>query len=730
MPADSNFPDMPTSPIRDDDKFIVNRSNVSHKINASDLLYYLANVDFPVSKPCDDNADCPPGFTCFNGYCVSMCDGGAPCPEGYICVDPDGLGNQSYCIQYPFPCDSLPGPDPCPPGHICYEGFCFKLCDNPNCPGGTCCPEGTICAYFPNIGESVCIPYPFPCDEEQGCPPGYYCWNGNCIQLCGGSVPGTCPEGSDCLIIDLTPDGNPIYGCVPAPFPCGQLDQYPDPCPDGYYCFGGLCYRICDSNNPCPDGFECVDVGNDGNNINVNGGAPISICMPTPSEGLINDGKLCIVDDQNDIRIIFTANQYGDTSLKFNGIDIEGPDGGGSGTELTFKTLWKRVDPENLESDIQPTYENVNALPNGLESNIGFNDGTQWKAIYANSLRNVSTSSDHLATGTSAQRPTTEPEGNPIGAGEVRYSTDRATYPQTENHRNKGDFEVFNGDTWVRMRPEHVRPLYDDNNETRLLYNRGLTVSSGTPMAAGHPLKNFNPIFGGDTNYLEPHIGRGLRFNPDTGAIEQYSNQEDDILVWHEPWTRTNEASEAIPAGANNSMNIQLNVDSQLIETIRAPIPDTCNRAVMHIAYRLMMEPGTAFPQLPYVDVNHPSNGSSERANINWNGDRMTYSHGRLDTRFELGGPRNVRDFEVADPAGQLRIGFNFSGDFPWAEGRGETSVFWATKVANLSFDKVGNDPNAKTEIELKHVVTAASLNCNVYYNVFRIVLQPYEFQI
>ena len=490
-----------------------------------------------------------------------------------------------------------------------------------------------------------------------------------------------------------------------------------------------MCYPICNDDVDCPDGFSCQNVGNINNNEGSNGGDQISICLPDPyNEGLINDGKLNILDDQNNRRTIFTANQYGDTFLKFNGIDIDGENGGGSGGTLTFNTLWERVDTDVKESDIEPKYENVNALPNG-NSNLG-SPGVPWINTYANSLRSTGSVSDHMATGNSAGRPTEKPEGGAIEAGEVRFNTDRTTYPQTGDHRTNGDVEVFNGETWVRMRPEHVRPVYDDNNETRLLFNRGLTLASGSPMAAAHPLSTFTPTFGGTDNYLEPHLGRGLRFNPDTGAIEQYSNKEDDILVWHEPWTRTNEASEQIGAGMNNSMNVQLDVDSQLIETIKAPIPDTCNRAVMHIAYRLMMEPGTAFPQLPFVEVHHPSNGSTEVANINWNGDRMTYSHGRLDARFELGGPRNVRDFEVADPAGQLRIGFNISGDFPWAEGRGEKSIFWATKVANLSFDKVGDNPNSKTEIELKHVVSAVSLNCNVYYNVFRIVLQPYEYQI
>ena len=113
--------------------------------------------------------------------------------------------------------------------------------------------------------------------------------------------------------------------------------------------------------------------------------------MPIPTEGLINDGKLCIVDDQNDIRIVFTANQYGDTFLKFNGIDISGPDGGGSGTELTFNTLWSRVNPDVQVSDIEPTYENVDILPNGTDSNVGYDpnrdlSGPRWQGTFTQDL--------------------------------------------------------------------------------------------------------------------------------------------------------------------------------------------------------------------------------------------------------------------------------------------------------------------------------------------------------
>ena len=385
MPADSNLPNLPIR--RLGTTISSSSTGVTSAIRLMRLTYYyLANIDFPVSKPCDTDEDCPPGTQCFNGYCVESCNGGVPCPEGFICVDVlDSVGGvaESVCVQYPFPCDSLDQPEPCPPGYVCYNGFCFKLCDvDPDCPGDSCCPEGSICVYFDAIGESICVPYPFPCSEEIGCPTGFVCYNGQCVRLCNND----CPDGFECVIIDTTPGGAPISACLPIQSLWKFRRVLPDPCPPDFYCYNGMCYPICNDDVNCPDGFSCQNVGNINNNEGSNGGDQISICLPDPyNEGLINDGKLNILDDQNNRRTIFTANQYGDTFLKFNGIDIDGENGGGSGGTLTFNTLWERVDTDVKESDIEPKYENVDVLPHGTSSNVG-NDTTRWDGLFTHDL--------------------------------------------------------------------------------------------------------------------------------------------------------------------------------------------------------------------------------------------------------------------------------------------------------------------------------------------------------
>ena len=351
MATNYRITDLPTSPLRGSDTFIVNRQNVSHKIEASDLIYFLAQIDLPIVKDCLVSSDCPDGFVCVDGKCERLaCDKDDFCPLGYTCIN----------------------------------DYCYKLCDLSH-P----CKDGYICVDYLDNGESICIPYPFPCDSENGCPPGFECYEGFCLQTCSGG--GVCPEGSECITVEIITDNgieNRDY-CIPYPFPCGSIGEFPSNsgCPPEFYCYGGECHPVCNSDTDCEPGYHCHQIGNEHNNEGIDGGNPISICLPDePVPGLVNDGKLNIVDDQNNRRVIFSANQYGDTFLKFNGIDIDGNNGGGSGSgDLNFKTLWERTDPTTLSSDIQPTYENVDALPHGIDSNVG-STSARWDGVFTEDL--------------------------------------------------------------------------------------------------------------------------------------------------------------------------------------------------------------------------------------------------------------------------------------------------------------------------------------------------------
>ncbi len=292
MPSDSNLDKIPPSPIDDDDLWLINREDKSYKVTSKMLGSYL--IGSPVPETCENDSDgphdrscvdgsceripcdsekppgqegCPPDYVCIGDHCYPTCDPTkpAPCREGYVCVDPGITGGDSVCLPYPFPCrpDILPD-DGCPPGYTCWGGNCYQTCsDNSTCPPGMECVE----FQDPDSGFGyICVPASggFPCVDDQ-CPNGYDCFFGMCFAKCGNNSDpnnGNCEEGFHCLEINGTD-----Y-CVPYPFPC---DLYSPGCPDGMHCYNGECYPICDPTDsvPCEEGFACTDIG-DG----------ITICYP------------------------------------------------------------------------------------------------------------------------------------------------------------------------------------------------------------------------------------------------------------------------------------------------------------------------------------------------------------------------------------------------------------------------------------------------------------------
>jgi hypothetical protein len=105
------------------------------------------------SCPCDNGADCPPGYGCDNGVCVpcvtlnctsNECSNVLGCEcAGDVCVDVDNGGGGD--------CDSS---NDCPPGFTCYGGECVACenfdctdCDRPGCgcQGNACVGQNTPC---------------------------------------------------------------------------------------------------------------------------------------------------------------------------------------------------------------------------------------------------------------------------------------------------------------------------------------------------------------------------------------------------------------------------------------------------------------------------------------------------------------------------------------------------------------------------------------------------------
>ncbi len=344
MPSDSNIGNLPPSPIDNDDLWLINRDDNSYKVNSLQLGGYLVQIEIPkicesdddcpsgtvclenfcTKIPCEDTEDCPDDHVCFNGFCYPICDidNGEPCTDGFVCVDPGNTEANPICLPYPFPCDenNLPG-DGCPPGYICWGGYCWHTCSG--AIGD--CPPGMICVESLDEGVGFICVYPeggFPC-VDGACPDGFDCFFGMCFARCDGSAGlGGCGEGFVC--VETSPGNN---HCVPYPFPC---DLYSDGCPPGMICYNGECFIDCSPDGTsgiCEDGFHCIE---------IDGGH--SICYPDePKEKFVNDGPLIVRTEPVDYpdspaqeKIIFTANQFGRSVLTFQGFTLNpgGPGGG------------------------------------------------------------------------------------------------------------------------------------------------------------------------------------------------------------------------------------------------------------------------------------------------------------------------------------------------------------------------------------------------------------------
>lgn len=102
----------------------------------------------------DPNATCPPGTSCFEGYCdpILGCGDDSDCASDEICC-----GGVCAAIQCCIDDD-----DPnarCPEGTTCFEGQCDRPCDIRGCDDGQCCcDDGVSCSADCCNGSIVVMP--------------------------------------------------------------------------------------------------------------------------------------------------------------------------------------------------------------------------------------------------------------------------------------------------------------------------------------------------------------------------------------------------------------------------------------------------------------------------------------------------------------------------------------------------------------------------------------------
>jgi MYXO-CTERM domain-containing protein len=213
------------------------------------------------------NGNCPSGFNCYQGNCVSPCGAGEfPCPGGYICQEDTMLCVPDVCLKANCPVGdtckvdasgNAQCSDPCV-GITCPTSY---ICKSGTCVDGSCrtqgCPTGEICINDPTSGASCQVD---PCagvtctgDEfcQQGecvpickgpCPTGQFCDKGKCADdPCGGI---NCQEGQTCTLT------NGVGVCVE--------NQCIGGCNSGQACCGGSCIADPCASLHCPSDTHCL----------------------------------------------------------------------------------------------------------------------------------------------------------------------------------------------------------------------------------------------------------------------------------------------------------------------------------------------------------------------------------------------------------------------------------------------------------------------------------------
>jgi len=241
---------------------------------------------------CGTSNDCPNGYTCNNGACVSGgcsqpsdCPNGSVCGQdgachagdcstlgcvkGYICKVANGTGMCVADQTSDAGMDSGPPPecmadsdctnkkgagakclngtcvgaqDVCVDGTQCQNGYqCVQGVCTPPCSGTKPCPVGYSCSP-----QNVCTGNPTPCSNSSMCMNGTVCSQGHCVPPCGNG----CGMGLVCVGGGCIPDQKPQFVCT--------TEGVQDVCKMGSICLRHNCYIAC-SADAGADAGQCAN---------------------------------------------------------------------------------------------------------------------------------------------------------------------------------------------------------------------------------------------------------------------------------------------------------------------------------------------------------------------------------------------------------------------------------------------------------------------------------------
>lgn len=163
---------------------------------------------------CYTDTDCGNGV-CLNEQCRSVCRNDKNCLPGEKCV-------QNKCMS---PCNSH---NQCAENNACINNMCVLGCrSNKNCPDTQSCIN------------NKCLN---PCELEGTCGPNAICSCQNHQTIC------KCPEG-------FMGNPTPQQGCIRQSLICENNNN----CPKGFLCFNGQCQISCNDNSVCAIGERCTN---------------------------------------------------------------------------------------------------------------------------------------------------------------------------------------------------------------------------------------------------------------------------------------------------------------------------------------------------------------------------------------------------------------------------------------------------------------------------------------
>jgi hypothetical protein len=159
----------------------------------------------------DDNAPCPPSFSCLDGACQPACNPTEfPCAADRRCIDPTtrevcARASNAGCYCLPNVCLVAP----CDRGRQdCViakgEASCVDRCPTGKCAAPTTCePSNGQCVDCRTLGcpgGQLCVGNPGACQPDLcaavTCADGQFCQEGTCRSLCSSL---TCPAGQACF---------------------------------------------------------------------------------------------------------------------------------------------------------------------------------------------------------------------------------------------------------------------------------------------------------------------------------------------------------------------------------------------------------------------------------------------------------------------------------------------------------------------------------------------------